>query len=191
MTDLKDAVVRIVREKGLTRLPEPVRLRSGALSQDFVDAKRALAEGEDLELACRAMLEAARAMGADFDAVGGMTLGADQFSHVMAVLGRTRWFVVRKAAKGRGTDRRIEGAALGEGVRVLLVEDVVTLGGSVREAYEVVAETGGTVSGVVCLVDRSDAAEPFFAAEKVPYRAVVTYRDLGIEPVRAEGGFPS
>lgn len=191
MPELKDAAVRIVREKGLTRLPEPVRLRSGALSQDFVDAKRALAEGEDLELACRAMLEAARGIGAEFDAVGGMTLGADQFSHVMAVLGHRRWFVVRKAAKGRGTDRRIEGAALGEGVRVLLVEDVVTLGGSVREAYEVVAETGATVSGVVCLVDRSDAAETFFAAEKVPYRAVLTYRDLGIEPVRAEGGFPS
>lgn len=191
MPELKDAAVRIVREKGLTRLPEPVRLRSGALSQDFVDAKRALAEGEDLELACRAMLEAARGIGAEFDAVGGMTLGADQFSHVMAVLGHRRWFVVRKAAKGRGTDRRIEGAALGEGVRVLLVEDVVTLGGSVREAYEVVTETGATVSGVVCLVDRSDAAETFFAAEKVPYRAVLTYRDLGIEPVRAEGGFPS
>lgn len=191
MPALKDAVARIVREKGLTRLPEPVQLRSGAMSRDFVDAKRALAEGEDLELACRAMLEAARGMGADFDAVGGMTLGADQFSHVMAVLSRGRWFVVRKAAKGRGTDRRIEGAALGQGVRVLLVEDVVTLGGSVREAYEVVAETGATVSGVVCLVDRSDAAEPFFAAEKVPYRAVLTYRDLGIEPVVAEGDFPS
>lgn len=184
LSDLKDHVGRIVRDKGLTRLPEPVQLRSGAMSQDFVDAKAALAEGDDLERACRAMLEVASDMGAEFDAVGGMTLGADQFSHVMAVLDGKRWFVVRKATKGRGTDKRVEGAALGEGVRVLLVEDVVTLGGSVREAYEIVRQTGATVAGVVCLVDRSDAAGPYFAADKVPYQAVLTYRDLGIDPVR-------
>lgn len=180
----------IIRDKGLKRLPEPVQLASGAMSRDFVDAKRALAAGADLQVACRAMLEVTGELGVEFDAVGGMTLGADQFSHVLAVLAQKQWFVVRKAVKGRGTNQRIEGASVGHGVRVLLVDDVVTRGGSIREAYDVVRDTGAVVAGVVCLVDRSDVAAPFFAAEKVPYRAVITYRDLGIGPV-GEGLVPA
>jgi orotate phosphoribosyltransferase len=181
---LKDEVARIVREKGLLHLPEPVRLASGAMSQDFVDGKRALAEGGDLELACQAMLQTAAELGVEFDAAGGMTLGADQFSHGIALLTKRRWFVVRKAVKGRGTNQRIEGAALGAGTRVLLLDDVITTGGNVREAYEVVRATGATITGVICLVDRSDLAAPYFAAQRVPYGAVITYRDLGIDPVR-------
>lgn len=177
-------MARIVREKGLLHLPEPVQLSSGAMSREFVDAKRALAHGPDLSLGCQAILETAEELGVEFDAAGGMTLGADQFAHGLAVLAGKQWFVVRKAVKGRGTNRRIEGATLAEGVRVLLLDDVVTTGGNIREAYDVVAGTGATVGAVVCLVDRSDAAAPLFAAQGVPYAAVVTYRDLGIEPVR-------
>jgi orotate phosphoribosyltransferase len=182
--ELKDEVARIVREKGLLHLPEPVRLASGAMSQDFVDGKRALAEGTDLELACRAMLERGAELRVEFDAAGGMTLGADQFSHGIALLTGRRWFVVRKVVKGRGTNQRIEGATLGEGTRVLLLDDVITTGGNVREAYDVVQQTGATIAGVICLVDRGDLAAPFFATQGVPYGAVITYRDLGIDPVR-------
>jgi orotate phosphoribosyltransferase len=182
--ELKDEVARVVRDKGLLHLPEPVRLASGAMSQDFVDGKRALADGADLELACRAMLETAAELGVEFDAAGGMTLGADQFSHGIALLAKRRWFVVRKAVKGRGTNQRIEGAALGPGTRILLLDDVITTGGNVREAYDVVRETGATITAVICLVDRGDLASPFFARRGVPYGAVITYRDLGIEPVR-------
>jgi orotate phosphoribosyltransferase len=181
---LREEVARIVREKGLLRLPEPVRLASGAMSQDFVDGKRAMADGADLAVACRAILETAAELGADYDAVGGMTLGADPFSHGLAMIAGTRWFVVRKAVKGRGTNQRIEGATVGEGSRVLLLEDVATTGGSAREAYEVVRATGAAVAAVVVLVDRGDVAGQFFSAQRVPYAAVITYRDLGIEPVR-------
>src|SRR5881409_2156358 len=99
--ELKDDVARIARAQGLLHLPEPVKLASGAMSQDFVDGKRALADGQDLEVACRAILETADELGVEFDAAGGMTLGADQFSHVLAVMANKRWFVVRKAVKGR------------------------------------------------------------------------------------------
>jgi orotate phosphoribosyltransferase len=180
----REEVARIVREKGLLRLPEPVRLASGAMSEDFVDGKRAVADGADLAVACQAVAETAAELGADYDAVGGMTLGADPFAHGLAVLTGTRWFVVRKAVKGRGTNQRIEGAAIGEASHVLLLEDVVTTGGSVREAYDVVRATGASVAAVVALVDRGDVAAPVFAAEGVAYAAVVTYRDLGIDPVR-------
>jgi orotate phosphoribosyltransferase len=177
-------VCSIVKERGHLRLAEPVQLASGDWSRDFVDAKRALQDGEDLETACRAMLDAVA--GIEFDAVGGMTLGADQFAHVLAVLARRRWFVVRKAAKGRGTNKRVEGAEVGEGVRVLLVDDVVTTGTSILDAYDVVRDLGATVVGAVALLDRGDAARPKFDALGVDYIPVLTYRDLGIEPVGGE-----
>ena len=178
-------LTRIVTEKGLLHLDEPVRLRSGVMSSDFVDVKQALADGADLELACRAMAEAATdELGIEFDAVGGMTMGADQFAYGIAIVAGKRWFVVRKEPKGRGTNKRVEGADVGPGVRVLLVEDAVSLGGSIRDAYEVVRETGATVAAAMTLVDRSDAIAPFFREQGVPYKAILTYRDLGIEPLR-------
>ena len=115
-----------------------------------------------------------------------MTLGADQFAHVVAVLARKKWFVVRKAAKGRGTNKRVEGAEVGTGVKVILVDDVVTTGASILDAYEVVRDLGATVTGAVTLLDRGEAARPKFEAVGVPYVAVLTYRDLGIEPVGGE-----
>lgn len=178
---VRDQVTTMVKAKGHLRLPEPVQLASGDWSRDFVDAKRALQDGADLEAACRAMLEAVE--GIEFDAVGGMTLGADQFSHVIAVLARRKWFVVRKAAKGRGTNKRVEGADVGDGVAVLLVDDVVTTGTSILDAYEVVRGLGARVVGAVTLLDRGEVARPRFDAAGVPYFPVLTYRDLGIEPV--------
>src|SRR3989442_5437934 len=100
---LRDRVIEIVRERGLLRLPEPVVLASGELSRDFIDAKAGLARGEDLELACRAIVEAVGAI--EWDAIGGLTMGADQFAHVVAVLASKQWFVVRKEPKGRGTNK--------------------------------------------------------------------------------------
>lgn len=158
-----------------------MRLASGQLSRDFVDGKAALADGDDLELACRALLEAVD--GIDFDAIGGLTMGADQFAHVVAVLAHKRWFVVRKEPKGRGTDKLVEGSQVGEGTRALLVDDVVTTGGSIRRAYEAITNLGATVVGAVTLVDRGDVASRFFADLAVPYIPLVTYRDLRIDPV--------
>ncbi len=181
LTDLRSHVIRIVKEHGLLRLPEPIQLASGEFSRDFVDGKAALARGEDLEVACRALLELVRSV--NFDAVGGLTMGADQFAHVLAVLGHKRWFVVRKEPKKRGTNKLVEGANVGPGTRVLLVDDVVTTGGSIRKAYDAITELGAEVVGAVTLVDRGDVAAKFFSSKTVPYFALVTYKDLGIEPV--------
>ena len=115
-------------------------------------------------------------------------MGADQFAHVVAVLARSEWFVVRKEPKGRGTDKLVEGARVGPGTRVLLVDDVVTTGGSIRKAYEAIVALGATVVAAATLVDRGDVAARFFAERAVPYAPVVTYRDLGIEPLRGGAG---
>ena len=180
---LRDRVVEVVKQRGLRRFDEPVALSSGELSREFVDAKAALCRGEDLELACRAMLEEAAERGIAFDAVGGLTMGADQFAHVLAVLSGCQWFVVRKEPKGRGTNRLIEGATLGAGMRVLLVDDVVTTGGSIEKAWRAVEETSASVVGVSTLVDRGDVATALFARNAVPYFPLVTYQDLAIPPV--------
>jgi orotate phosphoribosyltransferase len=177
------ALVRIVAEKGLTSFDEPVELASGAMSRDFVDAKRALASGPDLVVACRAIAALADRRGIAYDAVGGMTMGADMFAHGVSVLTGCDWFVVRKQPKDRGTRQQVEGAVVGPGSRLLLVEDTVTTGGSSLDALAVLRATGAEVVLATALVDRGDAAAVSFAAEGVPYEPLLTYRDLGIEPV--------
>lgn len=181
MSNLRRQVVQIVREHGLIRLAEPVVLASGQTSHDFVDGKAALSRGADLEVACRALLEAVD--GIAFDAVGGLTMGADHLAHGVAMLSDTEWFVVRKQPKGRGTDKLVEGAKVGAGTRVLLVDDAVTSGGSIQKAHDAIVATGAAVVAAVTLVDRGEVAAPYFKEKKIPYAALVTYRDLGIEPV--------
>jgi len=181
VSSLREQVVEIVRERGLLRLPEPVVLASGQTSRDFVDGKAALSRGADLQTACRAVLEAVH--GIAFDAVGGLTMGADHLAHGVAMLSGAEWFVVRKGPKGRGTDKLVEGARVGPGTSVLLVDDAVTSGGSIRRAHDAIVAMGATVAAAVTLVDRGEVAGPYFKEKGIPYAALVTYRDLGIEPV--------
>lgn len=188
MADLS-AVLDVVRRRGLTHSETPLELASGELSRDFIDGKVALAQGRDLRNACELIVTAAAEAGIAFDAAGGMTMGADHLAHGIALVADVEWFSVRKQPKGRGTDRWIEGTPLRSGVRVLLLEDVVTTGGSMITALDQVAATGAEVVLAVTVVDRGDAARAAFAGRGVPYRSLLSYRDLGIAPVG--GGTPA
>ncbi len=108
----RSALRRIIIEGGVTELDQPVELSSGAMSRYFIDGKRALCSGADLALACVCILDLIDEQRVEVDAVGGLTMGADQFAHGVAILGELQWFVVRKQPKGRGTNKYVEGAEL-------------------------------------------------------------------------------
>jgi orotate phosphoribosyltransferase len=187
MSDDRARLLQVVRTRALIQFDEPRELSSGELSRDFIDAKAGLSKGSELRLACSVIADSVAGAGIDWDAVGGLTMGADQFAHGIVTLlaDDHEWFVVRKQPKGRGTNKVVEGASLGAGVRVLLVDDIVTTGGSIQQAHRQVLDTGAQVVAAVTLVDRSDIAAAYFADQGVPYLPVFTYRDLGIVAVGA------
>ena len=103
-------LIQLLKEKALRRLDAPIQLASGEWSREFVDGKEALADYENLELACRNIVAAVAREGIEFRAVGGLTLGADALAVGVAAVARCQWFFVRKEPKNRGTRKLIEGA---------------------------------------------------------------------------------
>ncbi|MGE0220590.1 orotate phosphoribosyltransferase, partial [Mycolicibacterium sp.] len=93
-------------------------------------------------------------------------------------------FSVRKEQKKRGREQWVEGTRLHPGTKVLLVDDVISTGGSTEQALEKILPLGVVVTGVIPMVDRGDIATARFARHNIPFHALVTYRDLGIEPVK-------
>jgi orotate phosphoribosyltransferase len=176
-------IVTLLRERGYVRRDEPFQLSSGEWSHDYVDGKRALAAGGDLRRAAEAIVELAAAEGVTFDAVGGLTMGADPLAHAIAVVSGASWFSVRKEAKTHGKGQRIEGATLGPGTAVLLLEDVVTTGASILQALDAVEAAGARVVLATTLLDRGEQAAGRFGARSVRYRPLATYRDLEIAPI--------
>jgi orotate phosphoribosyltransferase len=116
-----------------------------------------------------------------FDAVGGLTLGADPVALAMLhAPGRPLdAFVVRKAAKDHGTGKRVEGPSV-SGRRVLAVEDTSTTGGSVLQAVDALTEAGATVVGVATVIDRATGAAEAIEARGLPYRYLLGLADLGL-----------
>ena len=157
-----------------------VTLTSGAAAQYYVDAKRAILRPAGF----RALgeLVAAQAQLRDASAVGGMTMGADPVAcaALAAAPGeRLKAFFVRKERKQHGLERWLEGPELEPGERCLVVEDVVTTGGSTVQAIERVREQGHEVAGVLSVLDRlAGGAEAIRAAAGAPYVALTTIDDV-------------
>ena len=182
--DTWQAAFDLIRTRGHERRDEPFRLASGQLSHDYIDGKYAIDTGERLMTVSRAVADLAARTGIEFDAVGGLTMGADPLAHGIAVVTGSAWFSVRKEQKQRGREQWIEGTRIEPGTRVLLVDDVISTGGSTEIAYDRVTAAGAVVTGVIPMVDRGDVAAARFAKRNVPFAALVTYTDLGIEPVK-------
>ncbi len=179
------AAFDLIKNRGYERRDKPFKLASGQTSHDYIDGKYAVDNGQALAVMCQAMIDVAAAEGWDYNAVGGLTMGADALSHGIAILAGIDWFSVRKESKTRGREQFFEGARLRDrdDYRVLLVDDVITRGGSILDAYNKVIDARAQVVGVITMVARSDAGAHMFAELHVPYAPLVTYKDLGIEPV--------
>lgn len=186
----RDKLIALIKERGYERRDQPFRLSSGELSFDYVDVKRALSDGQSLELAARAVLDEVAERDLDFTAVGGLTMGADPIAHAVALLTDKRWFSVRKSPKEHGKQKLIEGRLQRED-RVLLVDDVVTTGWSIIQALDAVEQEGGEVVLAVALVDRGCMARRRLEERCVHYTHLSTYDDYGVEPVGAGSADPA
>jgi orotate phosphoribosyltransferase len=181
-----DELVAVIKDRGYLYSEEPFRLSSGALSHDYVDMRRALSAGPDLALGCSAVIEALDRAGIVYDAIGGMTMGADPIAHGVALVSGRSWYSVRKGEKDHGVMRRIEGTALVAGRPVVVVEDTVSTGGSLLDALDVVAASGARIVAALTVLDRGEVTAPVLAARGLLYLALCTYRDLGIAPIGGE-----
>ncbi len=157
MTD-RSSLVNLIRTKSV-RFGEFI-LASGAVSDLYIDARLTTMSPEGLSLIGPLALATIRRMKWNADSIGGLTLGADPIAYAASYASfasppHLRAFTVRKEPKLHGTRKLIEGP-FKKGDRVVVVEDVVTSGGSALRAIEAVREEGGEVVGVIALVDRHE-----------------------------------
>ena len=181
VTSPRERLLEIIRAKAIVH--GRVTLSSGKEADYYVDLRRITLDGEAAPLVGQVM----RRLTADlaFDAVGGLTLGADPVAtamlHAAAAAGeRLDAFVVRKAGKAHGLQQRIEGPSIA-GRRVLVVEDTTTTGASPLEAVSAAREAGAEVVAVATIADRATGAGERLEAEAgVPYLFVYSLEELGL-----------
>ena len=157
-----------------------VVLSSGREADYYVDLRRVTLDAVAAPLIGRVMLDVTKDI--EFDAVGGLTLGADPVAgamlHAAAAQGRKLdAFIVRKSEKQHGLQRRVEGPDVA-GRKVLAVEDTSTTGGSVLTAVEALRAAGADVVAVAVVVERG--AAPTIAEAGLPYFAAYSLEDLGL-----------
>ena len=156
-----------------------VVLSSGATASYYIDAKRAILRPAGFAALAELVAGHARSVGAT--AVGGLTMGADAPACAALAGGAdVKAFFVRKETKAHGLQRRIEGPPLDPGERCLIVEDVVTTGGSTIQAIDAVLAAGHAVAGVVTVLDRlAGGAEAIIEASGgAPFVALATIDDV-------------
>jgi orotate phosphoribosyltransferase len=189
MSDLagaRDLLVGELREHAL--VIGEVTLTSGARADYYVDAKRAILLPAGF--AALGRLLAAQISEWNGTAVGGMTMGADPVACAALAAGApVKAFFVRKDAKTHGLQRRIEGPPLQPSDRCVVVEDVVTTGGSTLAAIEALQDDGREICGVISVLDRlAGGAEAIERAAGAPYLALTTIDDVYPERRDANAG---
>jgi orotate phosphoribosyltransferase len=174
----RDELLRHINDKAVVR--GKVTLSSGIEADYYVDLRRVTLDGEAAPLVGSVMLDNVEDL--DFDAVGGLTLGADPVATAMVHAAHARGrrldaFVVRKTGKAHGLQRRIEGPDV-KGRRVLALEDTSTTGNSVLTAVEALREAGAEVVATALILDRG--ARERVIREGLEYRAVYGVDDLDL-----------
>ncbi len=177
----KPRLVELVKQ--LAVVHGRVTLSSGIEADYYVDLRRATLHHEAAPLIGQVMLDMLDAAGiTDFDAVGGLTMGADPVAtaimHQAAARGRSvDAFVVRKAAKAHGMGRQVEGPDV-KGKKVIVVEDTSTTGGSPLTAAKALEEAGAIIVAVATVVDRDTGADKVIGDAGYRYLSAVSLDDL-------------
>ena len=179
----RQALIDLVRHRAL-KFGE-FTLASGRKATYYLDGKQVTLDAAGARLIGEGLLDLMATKGLP-DAVGGMSIGADPITAaIVTVAGvrglQLRGFMVRKEPKGHGTKQYVEGP-VSPGQRAIIVEDVVTTGGSSLQAIERVEAFGLKVVGVLAVIDRMEGGAAAFAARGYPFESLLTIRDFGIEP---------
>jgi len=178
----KQALIEVVREKALEF--GDFTLASGKKAKYYLDCRKVTLDSSGALLVAQGILDL---LGDDLpDAVGGMAIGADPITAAVittaAASGKSlSGFIVRKEAKTHGKGRDVEGP-VAAGQSVVIVEDVVTTGGSSLKAIEKVEAAGLKVLGVIAIIDRLEGGREAFAAKGYELTTLLTIRDFGIDP---------
>ncbi|MSR78425.1 MAG: orotate phosphoribosyltransferase [Candidatus Omnitrophica bacterium] len=177
--ELRGQLLAMINQKAVVR--EKVTLASGNQSDFYIDGKLVTLDPQGSLLVGQVILSMLE--GIRVDAIGGPTLGADPIATAVAVVSAQtprpiKAFIVRKEAKKHGMQRMIEGPRLKEGDQVVMVEDVITTGGSVLKAIQDVEALKAKVIQVICLVDRNQGARELLAAYN--YSPIFNLSDLQI-----------
>jgi orotate phosphoribosyltransferase len=176
----RDRLLELIKAKAIVR--GRVTLSSGREADYYVDLRRITLDGEAAPLVGQVMNKLTKDL--DFDAVGGLTLGADPVAtamlHASAADGRLLdAFVVRKSDKAHGLQQRIEGPSI-RGRRVLIVEDTTTTGASPMDAVAAAREEGAEVVAVATIADRATGAKEKLEALGLTYVTAYSLQDLGL-----------
>ncbi len=180
MTDTRSRLLDLLATRSARR--GRFTLASGRESDLYIDCRLTTMHPEGLSLIGPLGLAAIEDAGWRPDSVGGLTLGADPVSYAIAyasqLAGRpVRSFTVRKEAKTHGTGKLVEGA-FETGDRVVVIEDVITTGGSALKAVEAVREAGGVVLGVLALVDREEGGREVLEGAGLPVVALARAAEI-------------
>lgn len=163
LEDLKKELLPLVIKHACVKLEAPIKLASGKMSQVYFDGRKVTLHPRGISLFAKAILELIDP--STLDAVGGPSIGADPIAAAVSIFAlqdknkELPAFLVRKETKQYGLQKQIEGAELKPGMKVLIVEDVITTGSSVKNAISVVEATGAKVMAVVCLLDREEGGK--------------------------------
>ena len=182
--NLSQLLVEAFEKKALQR--GSFVLASGKTASFYLDAKQVVLDAAGAMLVGQAVLARLQSLGPLPDAVGGMSIGADPITAAVVTMAGVaglplKGFMIRKEPKGHGLGRYVEGP-VAAGNRVVILEDVVTTGGSSLLAIDRAEEFGLTVERVVTLVDRLAGGADAFADRGIPMQSMLTIEDLGIDP---------
>ncbi|MHC4878695.1 MAG: orotate phosphoribosyltransferase [Planctomycetota bacterium] len=182
----RDQLVQLFHERALKF--GDFTLASGRKSKYYLDGKQITLHSAGLRHVSEGLLDLLEDV--EYDAIGGMSIGADPIVGGVLTAAAERGeellgFLIRKEAKGHGTNKYVEGPVQ-PGMKVVVIDDVVTTGGSALLAADRIIEFGCEVVQMVGVVDRMEGGAANFAARDLPFRSLLSIQDFGIEPPQPE-----